>query len=93
VAGPGKFVFLEYDKSLQSEGGEWNTFEIKATNQKYSVILNGKKVISEFIGNRLTEGYIGIQNHEADSNVSFDQDKGDMILPIVRSQRLDIIMP
>jgi hypothetical protein len=38
--------------------GEWNTFEIEATNQKYSVILNGKKVISEFIGNRLTEGYI-----------------------------------
>ena len=51
--------------------GEWNTFEIEATNQKYSVILNGKKVISEFIGNRLTEGYIGIQNHDADSHVSF----------------------
>jgi Domain of Unknown Function (DUF1080) len=41
--------------------GEWNTFEIKATNQKYGVILNGKKVIREFTGNRLTEGYIGIQ--------------------------------
>jgi hypothetical protein len=51
--------------------GEWNTFEIEATNQKYGVVLNGKKVISEFIGNRLTEGYIGIQNHDADSNVSF----------------------
>jgi hypothetical protein len=51
--------------------GEWNTFEIEATNQKYNVILNGKKVISEFIGNRLTEGYIGIQNHDADSHVSF----------------------
>ena len=51
--------------------GEWNTFEIEAINQKYSVILNGKKVIPEFIGNRLTEGYIGIQNHDADSHVSF----------------------
>ena len=51
--------------------GEWNTFEIEAINQKYSVILNGKKVIQEFIGNRLTEGYIGIQNHDADSHVSF----------------------
>jgi Domain of Unknown Function (DUF1080) len=157
MAGPGKFVFLEYDKSLQSEGGmgllwyaekkykdfvlkidwkvnrrndnsgvfirfsnpdndpwiavntgyeiqiddlampdgnpvhktgaiynfaapsnsalkpvgEWNTFEIEAINQKYSVILNGENVISEFTGNRLTEGYIGIQNHDADSNVSF----------------------
>ena len=51
--------------------GKWNTFEIEATNQKYSVMLNGKKVIPEFIGNRLTEGYIGIQNHDADSHVSF----------------------
>jgi hypothetical protein len=51
--------------------GEWNTFEIEATNQKYSVILNGEKVVPEFIGNRLTEGYIGIQNHDTDSHVSF----------------------
>jgi hypothetical protein len=51
--------------------GEWNTFEIKAINQKYSVMLNGEKVIPKFIGNRLTEGYIGIQNHDADSHVSF----------------------
>ena len=51
--------------------GEWNTFEIEATNQKYSVILNGEKVIPEFIGNRLTEGYIGVQNHDTDSHVSF----------------------
>jgi len=50
--------------------GEWNTFEIEATNQKYSVILNGEKVVPEFIGNRLTEGY-GIQNHDTDSHVSF----------------------
>jgi hypothetical protein len=48
-----------------------NTFEIEATNQRYGAILNGKKIIPEFIGNRLTEGYIGIQNHDADSNVSF----------------------
>ena len=51
--------------------GQWNTFEIEVTNQKYSVILNGEKVIPEFTGNRLTEGYIGIQNHDADSHVSF----------------------
>jgi hypothetical protein len=51
--------------------GEWNTFEIDVMNQKYSVILNNEKVIPEFIGNRNTEGYIGIQNHDADSHVSF----------------------
>jgi Domain of Unknown Function (DUF1080) len=51
--------------------GQWNTFEIEVTGQKYSVILNGKKVIPEFTGNRNVEGYIGIQNHDADSHVSF----------------------
>ena len=51
--------------------GEWNTFEIEVTNQKYSVTLNDEKIIPEFIGNRNTEGYIGIQNHDTDSHVSF----------------------
>jgi 3-keto-disaccharide hydrolase len=51
--------------------GQWNTFEIEVTNQKYSVILNGEKVIPEFTGNKLTEGYIGIQNHDTNSHVSF----------------------
>jgi hypothetical protein len=51
--------------------GQWNAFEIEVTGQKYSVMLNGKIVIPEFIGNRNTEGYIGIQNHDADSHVSF----------------------
>jgi hypothetical protein len=51
--------------------GEWNTFEIEVTGQKYNVTLNGEIVIPEFTGNRNTEGYIGIQNHDADSHVSF----------------------
>jgi len=51
--------------------GDWNTFEIKVIDQKYSVTLNSEKVIPEFIGNRLTEGFIGIQNHDIGSNVSF----------------------
>jgi hypothetical protein len=51
--------------------GQWNTYEIEATDQKYSVTLNGDKVIPGFTGNRNTEGYIGIQNHDADSHVSF----------------------
>jgi 3-keto-disaccharide hydrolase len=51
--------------------GEWNTFEIEVTAQKYIVMLNGEIVIPEFTGNRNTEGYIGIQNHDADSHVSF----------------------
>ena len=33
--------------------GKWNTFEIEATGQAYSVILNDEKVIPEFTGSRL----------------------------------------
>ena len=51
--------------------GQWNTFEIKVTAQKYIVMLNGEIVIPEFTGNRNTEGYIGIQNHDTNSHVSF----------------------
>jgi hypothetical protein len=51
--------------------GQWNTFEIEVTGQKYSITLNGEKAIAEFTGNRNTEGYIGMQNHDAYSHVSF----------------------
>jgi hypothetical protein len=43
----------------------------KGNRSKIYCILNDKKVIPEFIGNRLTEGYIGIQNHDAYPHVSF----------------------
>lgn len=52
------------------EPGEWNTFEIHAIDQNYTVILNNKRV-TEFTGNRELEGYIGLQNHDDKSRVSF----------------------
>ncbi|HZD35289.1 MAG TPA: DUF1080 domain-containing protein [Nitrososphaeraceae archaeon] len=51
--------------------GEWNILQIVAEKQNYTVITNGVKVVSNFIGNRLLEGYIGLQNHDDDSEVSF----------------------
>ena len=51
--------------------GEWNTFEIHALGQTYTVILNDITVIPKFSGNRLRRGYIGIQNHDAESHVLF----------------------
>jgi hypothetical protein len=56
--------------SASKEPGEWNTFEIHAIDQNYAVILNNKRV-TEFTGNRHLEGYIGLQNHDAKSRVSF----------------------
>jgi hypothetical protein len=51
--------------------GEWNTFEIHAMGQNYTVILNELTVIPKFCGTRLIRGYIGIQNHDEESHVLF----------------------
>jgi Domain of Unknown Function (DUF1080) len=66
------YNFAAPSKAIESKPvGQWNTFEIEVIGQKYSVTLNREKVIPEFTGNRNTEGHIGIQNHDADSHVSF----------------------
>jgi 3-keto-disaccharide hydrolase len=51
--------------------GEWNNFEINALGQNYTVILNEIPVIPKFSGTRLRRGYIGVQNHDAESHVLF----------------------
>jgi hypothetical protein len=38
--------------------------------QHYTVVLNGEKA-NEFDGTRGSEGYIGLQNHDPISRVSF----------------------
>ncbi|MEM6646649.1 MAG: ThuA domain-containing protein, partial [Bacteroidota bacterium] len=48
--------------------GQWNTYQIKVTGQRYEIFLNGEKV-NDFFGDRGREGYIGIQNHDSDSKV------------------------
>jgi Domain of Unknown Function (DUF1080) len=60
-------------KSLSNhlEVGKWNTFEIVVKQQSYSVTLNKKKVVTNFIGNRSLEGFIGLQNHDDRSKVYF----------------------
>ena len=50
--------------------GEWNKYQITIVGQHYTIVLNGKKV-NEFDGVRGTEGYIGLQNHDPISRVSF----------------------
>jgi hypothetical protein len=60
-------------KSLSNhlEVGRWNTFEIVVKQQSYSVTLNKRKVVTNFIGNRSLEGFIGLQNHDDRSKVYF----------------------
>src|SRR5919199_721059 len=57
-------------KIVSKPVGQWNTMEIHVINQSYDVMINGEKV-TEFAGDRLTEGYIGLQAHDDKSKVSF----------------------
>jgi Domain of Unknown Function (DUF1080) len=57
-------------KIVSKPVGQWNDLEIKAIKQYYIVIINHRKV-TEFVGNRSLEGYVGLQNHDAKSKVSF----------------------
>lgn len=50
--------------------GEWNHVVIKAQGAEITVEWNGK-VILNYTGNRRTEGYIGLQNHDDHSVVKF----------------------
>jgi hypothetical protein len=50
--------------------GRWNRFHIRVVGQRYTVFLNGARV-SQLVGVRARAGYIGLQNHDPGSRVSF----------------------
>lgn len=51
--------------------GAWNEFEITASGPHISVRLNGELVVDRYRGDRRLEGFIGVQNHDAESCVAF----------------------
>jgi len=64
------YSFHPAAKIASKPAGEWNRYEITVVDQHYTVVLNGETV-SEFEGERGREGYIGLQNHDPISRVSF----------------------
>jgi hypothetical protein len=64
------FDFAAPTKIASNPVGEWNFYEIRAVGQAYTVILNGDEV-TDFIGSRSTKGYVGLQNHDETSTVTF----------------------
>jgi hypothetical protein len=53
------------------EIGQWNHYEITVVGQKYTVKLNDK-VVNEFTSPKaVSKGFIGLQNHDPKSHVSF----------------------
>jgi hypothetical protein len=50
--------------------GQWNRYRIRVVGQRYTVFLNGTRVTT-FRGRRSRIGYVGLQNHDPASWVSF----------------------
>jgi len=64
------YGFSPATKVASKPAGQWNLYEITVVEQHYTIVLNGEKV-NEFDGERGREGYIGMQNHDILSLVSF----------------------
>lgn len=64
------FDFAAPTKVASNPVGEWNFYEIHAVGQAYRIILNGDEV-TDFTGSRSTTGYVGLQNHDDTSTVTF----------------------
>jgi len=64
------YSFHPATKVASKPAGEWNVYEITVVGQHYTIVLNGEKV-NEFDGKRGMEGYVGLQNHDPISRVSF----------------------
>jgi cytochrome c len=49
---------------------QWNHYRIEVTGQRYQVYLNGE-LVNDFFGDRARQGYVALENHDADSRVRF----------------------
>jgi hypothetical protein len=55
-------------KNMSKPGGQWNSMRIEARGTHIQVTLNGEKVIDTHLS-RASRGYIGIQNHDDQSEI------------------------
>jgi Domain of Unknown Function (DUF1080) len=65
------YGFMAPSAIMSKPIGKWNSLQITVEKQKYTIMTNGIIVISNFIGNRQLEGYVGLQNHDDRSKVFF----------------------
>ena len=57
-------------KNMSKPAGEWNQVKIEAVGKKITAWVNGEKII-DYESDRRAKGYIGLQNHDARSEVRF----------------------
>ncbi len=71
VKGSGSvYSFADATEVAGKTPGEWNTYEITAKDQDFTVKLNGKTTCT-YKGSRGREGFIGLQNHDDKSILRF----------------------
>jgi hypothetical protein len=64
------YDFAEARLLASRPAGHWNRYVIRVVGQHYNIVLNGERV-TEFDGARGRVGYVGLQNHDPSSRVSF----------------------
>jgi hypothetical protein len=57
-------------KNMAKPAGEWNQVKIVTKGRRIQITLNGEPII-DYETDRLTRGYIGLQNHDSRSLVKF----------------------
>ena len=57
-------------KNMSKPAGEWNALRITTTGRRIQVTMNGEAII-DYETDRLTRGYLGLQNHDTNAVVKF----------------------
>ena len=66
----GVYSFRGPSRIATNAVGEWNTYEITAVGQRYTLRINGR-VVTTYTGNRSLRGFVGLQTHDPASKVYF----------------------
>ena len=57
-------------KNMSKPAGEWNAVRIECRGRRIQVTMNGEAIV-DYQTDRLTRGYLGLQNHDTNAVVKF----------------------
>jgi hypothetical protein len=57
-------------KNMSKPTGEWNSLRVTTKGRRIQVTMNGEPIV-DYETDRLTRGYIGLQNHDTNAVVKF----------------------
>jgi hypothetical protein len=74
------YSFKESSSVPTKDVGQWNHYLIQVVDQRYTIAINGQ-VVNEWTGERTLEGFLGLQNHDDGSRVTFRNVRAVPLLP------------